>query len=544
MGDCRLRIVFAKAVITEEIQECLLDCQDKHTGISSNDHVSVSVTRMYSADTTVREVVESTTALWKLYSANAPFELWDCTIHPPKVITDWPMQQFPDLTGAKSKTLQAAGYFPSGMWMVVPRNFDPSKLSNANYDDTQYNRQQRDLPSSGKVEFKDASLLGGNSKPLPSQVMESVRRRFEEDDRLEQVQSLEALKRRRENQEQERRRRRERAAKLDHRIQLLEAQSSDKNKKVSDQVRRMLVKSRATGEKKLKQQDRLYFECLLDRGNEDDEDSALIREFRYFSPQDTFAKIASSFSLPPQKHNLANTEVLVKRNFENMEEYRRLPVTMRIYEAISGKYLTGDLDTIVVRWFSEYTDATPSILEDKIQQTAPVVDMADAAEPGHSPTIPPSNTSAAEESEGEVKDDALEALVLVMETKMNKGKKSKKPSAAALRVRNMQIKSKAIGDAKRIPKIDDRFFLEVVLVDKTAGKASSSFCFLANKDPLDRILQTIADGSKSNEWDFLVSRVDGDTTLYKRITDISIQLSEASAKGILYSFDRIILCHK
>ena len=108
----------------------------------------------------------------------------------------------------------------------------------------------------------------------------------------------------------------------------------------------------------------------------------------------------------------------------------------------------------------------------------------------------------------------------------------------------MQIKSKAIGDAKRIPKVEDRFFLEVVLIDKASGKATGSFQYLAKSDPLDRLLRSMdVQNQLSGDWDFLVPQ--GDNSMhYKRILDPSIALASAAEQGMVQSFDRLVLSPK
>ena len=526
MGECRIRIILAKELL-------LTDSQGR-----------ISIARTYSADTTVREAAENTNEVWELYSSKVDFQLWDCTVHPPKNITDWPVGQFSQVTGPKSKTLQDAGWFPSGIWMVLPTHINPSQFSNADYEDFQYNQQQPgELISSGKVQFADSSLMDGSTEPLPSQVMASVSKRFQADAKATETQVNDARALRLLNQVNERKRRIDRAAKLDQRIERLEAMSSEKTKKVSNQVRRMLVKSRATGDKRLEQKDRLYFECLVDNGTEDE---ALDREFRFFSPQDTFARVGSSFEWRRKEKAHTNVEVLVKRSLETGEEYRRLPVTMRLYEALSGKFLKGDLDTIIVRWVPEGSNATPSVHDldfenDSIQEVETIgADVDDGDSLGNQKSHAISSIGPADNSVEDyaIEDKDLTDAIIKMDAANNK--KPNKVSATSNKVRNMLMKSKASGDSKRIPTIEDRFFLEVVLIDKATRHASSKFYFLADRDPLDRILQLI-NSSSTDSWEFLVRIPHGDDAWYKRIEDTSIQLSEAATQGILNSFDRLIL---
>ncbi len=543
MGDCRIQIIIAKDLLLKENQNSILSKIAFHNDVTiSETKTSICWSRVFSADTTIREVAEGTPDLWLLYTSslnNLPFQLWDCTIHPPKDISDWPTELFPEQTGPKSKTLQDAGCFPSGMWMVLPSGITPSQFKNADYDDVQYNRKDGVVESLGKVEFTDPSLRKNTSiKPLPSHVMASVTRRFDIEDEMFQAQAEQARVSRLVNQQHLRKRQQERVAKLDRRIQQLEQQSSEKNKKVSDQVRRMLVKSRATGDKRLKLQDRLYFECFLDKGSE----KALVREFRFFSPQDTFATIASSFDGP--KNNQVNVEVLTKRKVGGKEDYGRFPVAMRVYEAIGEKFLTTDqVDILIIRWYEgDNTDATPSILDKgDYGGNDSIVTQGSSADAEMPDPFAQEDVDLPTHLEGEqIIDKAMAAAIETMDEINSKGKKAKKGSTAATKVRNMQIKSKATGDSKRIQKMEDRFFLEVVQIDSVTRIATSSFRFLANMDPIERVIQNVSASASVTDWEFLVP-LEEESMSYTKLQDTSIALRDASEKGILKPFDRLIL---
>jgi hypothetical protein len=139
------------------------------------------------------------------------------------------------------------------------------------------------------------------------------------------------------------------------------------------------------------------------------------------------------------------------------------------------------------------------------------------------------------------KDVSLTETIKAMDDANSKGKKPKKNSAAAMKVRNMQIKSKAKGDVKRIPKVENRFFLEVVMIGN-AGTATSSFQFLAKTDLIERLLQNVASKTPPSEWDFLVPT--SESNKYETISNTSMPLAEAEENGILKSFERIILRSK
>jgi hypothetical protein len=102
----------------------------------------------------------------------------------------------------------------------------------------------------------------------------------------------------------------------------------------------------------------------------------------------------------------------------------------------------------------------------------------------------------------------------------------------------MQIKSKAKGDAKRVSKMENRFFLEVVLVQ--GGTATSSYQFLAKTDSIERLLQNISSSTASSDYDFVVPSSESDNS-YNRIEETTMKLEDAEANNVLKCFDRIIL---
>ena len=520
MGFCRMRVSISRQLVGEERDE-------------SREH---DFTRTYAADTTIREVAEDVEPLWSLISSKAEIGLWDCTYHPPKDITDWPTKEYPDHLGPKSRTLHDAGCFPSGIWLVLPKGVHPSQASKTDYDDYQYNNQRSMQQSkiqapknAPPISFTDSNLA--SSKPLPSQLMNSITKRFKTEEANEPSDKQAKLLRR-QNQERQRQTEQERAQKLEFRIKKLEEESSKKNKSVSEQVRKMLVKSRATGNISLKMQDRIYFQCLLDDGTD------IKMDYRYFSPQDTFAKIPSAF---PSLGN--NSEVLIRRSSDDQGRvHKRLPVTMRLYEAMAHSFLTDQVDTLVIRWFQDGDEPTSSILEEKeAAASANDVNMVDAEV-----AVSDEKTDASAlhvvkrpmEGGAQVEDEELTEAIRIMDEENSKGKKPKKKSTASDKVRNMQIKSKAKGDAKRVPKMENRFFLEVVLVQ--GGTAILSYQFLAKTDSIERLLQNISSSTASSDYDFLVPSSQSDNS-YNRIEETTMKLEDAAANNVLKCFDRILL---
>lgn len=745
MGDCRIRIVIAKSllsllpqsdVINEEkhhlpstngtgnvSDNIILQSQQRNSSIgtgtsihvvANDDNQVLSTVNLYSADTTIREVIEGNTILWKLYSFYGtasgtnqlqssstststsssssltvpivPFNLWDCTLHPPQNITTWPLNDYPNLSGPKSLTLHSAGWFPSGTLLAIPSSRSKDSTDNHDetdydddddnvqllsqwlhppgsgttgsvYDDVQYNTIRRNNNSTNshinnqatRVEFKSSSFNQAQQQqqhkqehianlPLPSQVMASVANRFRTEgdsgNNNKSHEEEEAIALRRRNKQQRIEKEQQRMSKLEQRIAILEQQqlqnkktnneetttrknSNNNNKPVSDQVLKMLIKSRATGDTNLKMRDRIYFQSLLlfDDIDDDNDNDGVTRNngpsstgkvYRYFSPQDTFAKIANTFGGRDDdsiNKNNSNKEVLcrvqkMKRTTSPLKEqdnqgpisrpnnvegtiidcyvYRRFPMAMRVYEAISDGYLTNDNDssqvnTLIVRWYKHPHDATPSILEQEQQQNDDDDDDNSIVEGVDTPVEPyipiTDDMTAIEEGslphdmtgDGCFEDSTLLEAISVLDG--TKGKKSSSSSAAIVKVRQMKMKSKAKGDTKRIPKAENRFFLEVVVVERVSNNGTdggrggginvtSDYYFMARTDPLGRILQYVVLPSGSSgsttttattvteEWEFLVLQDDGK---FRPVRNVSVSLEEAEDQGIIKSFDRIIL---
>ena len=616
MGDCRVRIVIAKSLFGSLSDDLTKYCDGSDSSArSASNAKSVSFVRMHSADTTVREVVEENKLLKMLYfgigstsqisseeskttaEVTSEFSLWDCTLNPPRDITSWPNQDFPDLQGPKSKTLHAAGLFPSGTWMAIPKGVTPNAFSDYDsnaYVDVQYNSSRGDktenTDSAKRVEFNDPTLnISGstNSIPLPSQVMETVSNRFaaeERDEEMRQSSEASVATLRRPNAQQRARKELQRAAKLDQRIAMLEEQSNDKKsnkkKKVSDQVLRMLVKSRATGDKNLKERDRLYFQCLilLDDTNDNTVVSAndkLSKEYRYFSPQDTFAKIANSFSNSrPKENKEIFNEVLCRRSTKHTEDgpeasplFGRFPVTMRVYEAQSEGYLSLSEnisnyfeDMLIIRWYKDREDATPLIqdlatfdtnLKDEtddsnMSENNDKMVLEDAAKT--TPASTPMEVDEKMETENEdsvasttFEDPELTDIIRGMDEENKNGPKkalSAKKSAAALKVRQMKMKSKAKGNKKL--KMEDRIFLEFVFIAEVGKKPVCESHFLSKNDTIERILRCVGTGTIGtvNDWEFLVPE---EGSRYRPIATTSILLKEAIEQETLKSFERIII---
>jgi hypothetical protein len=576
MGVCRIKIVVAKSLFPPPEDDATL---------SSSKIATLSFVALYSSDTTIREVLQENVVVWDVITQNnnnSPLEeycrLWDCTTYPCVDITPWPVTDFPDLQGPKSKTLFSAGWFPSGTILIIPHHLSPNQFSELpDYEDMQYkNRSDTNIATTTnnvKLEFQDPVLRhhanSWNNQLLPSHVVASVVHRFDNDHDTTQsnvndseIQArLLQQKQQQHKREQQRQKEKDRAAKLEARIKRLEEEqqqvANEKNKTVSEQVWRMLVKSRATGDRNLKMMDRLYFHCVVLR----DDNDMVAKEYRYFSPQDTFAKIAGTFTT-----NLGNDvrcEVLCRQTInscnirdiateKNQVVYRRFPVAMRVYEAVARGYLTEPshgVETIVIRIHSDWEDLTPCVLDyiqeeesDRARKRSDDDAMVLIPESFQNGSSQHNDVTTAQDPTSDFEDSDLAHVIKTLDNRNDDRKQNiKKLSTATIKVKQMKIKSKAKGDTKRISNMQDRFFIELVVVSKNDGLATSAYYFLGKTDPLERILQFCYNGDCKSQvgWDFLVPT--DNENCFRHITNTSMTTHAIEDQGILKSFGRLIL---
>ena len=319
----------------------------------------------------------------------------------------------------------------------------------------------------------------------PSQVLQSVTERHPTNN--EDTERQRALQVRHQRRREKQAREAARHATLEDRIRQL-GSSKKSNKAVSQQVRRMLIKSRCTGSSSLKMHDRVYLHIVIVQGDDDTKE-----DFRYFSQQDTVARVVSIVAKVPLPQE---AELLIRKANDGSEAvFRRLPLVMRLYEAMAEKYIE-EVDSVVIRCYTPPQD----------EPTSSITDM----EGQHSDTEMEVDNDTAVVESGEQKiassgavSDALE-MVSVDTDMYNRiakaiaamdddasAKSKKKASSTSAKVRAMLMKSKAKGDAKRVPKMDDRFFIELVVVNDSGGQcaASVSPVFLAKSDLVERILR-------------------------------------------------------
>ena len=638
MGDCRLRVLVAK-----ELQGggSVVDGEPPGNNDSINDGSNSNgrwrtFLKTVSADATVREVMEDLVA-----EAGTRFDdvsFWDCTSHPARDVTTWPTHEFPDLSGPKSKTAYNAGWFPSGELQIVPRGeaavtSEMQQLVDVQYNDT--SRQTGQLfgdsfagQPTRRVELLSTATLDPSQrnldKPMPSELMRSVETRFE-GDTLSSLTTTEAIRVRQERKRDRTVAERERNKRLEDRIQKVRL-SASKGKKASATVQKMLIKSRCRGSKNLKQQDRVFLRLVFfnDHTTYSDANDTTINtvhpgivnstaddvvreDYRYFSRQDTVARVmswaqnndnvtagtgngttANSSRTNDDSTSVMEIEILVRVASQSGSEiYRRLPVTLRLYEAIE-KGLLHDVDDVMVRRYDPSTSSpVPSALIDvqseaemetkqaveatvdeirlvptDIQETSTssttaTMKVAPADTSGTAVnlattatttiTVPESpdndaapNTSDLHTPSGSLSDKDKDTIRVVL-ANLDSTKSAKKKSKTSLKVKSMLMKSKAKGDKKRTAQMQDRFFFELVVVrldDESNGVVDfHSPVFLSRRDTIGRVVNEFLSGiNGTHQGMFMASKGDG---LLVDIAD-SARLEDSAKDGSIEEFGRVV----
>jgi hypothetical protein len=624
MGDCRIRVQASIALIRRlgrQTSESSASSASATTGSAGRDdaHTSADVpdptavllleAKNWASDATIRELMEELSIPASLVAtafgskaneqstgAEVPSlrvldlleshaaKLWDCTRFPPVDITSWSLILYPDHVGLKSRTLYDAGWFPSGTLLLLPyEQSSPSTSSkDALHDDPQYNRV---VPTSAADPSRRVELQGsmaavtgnGASRPPPSQVMAAVSCRFASDSvENEPMRDAAALAERAKNRATKRAAEESRLQKLEDRIRKLDEDhlKSTKNKTVSDQVQRMLIKSRASGRSDLKVRDRFYLRCLVDDGI-----STKTEEFRYFSHQDTVGRILSSFfcSTKPM------SELLVRRQ----KSYRRLPVLSRVCELVANNHLS-EFDRVVVRWYDPTIDDGPtSSVDDNTDVCDTVAEQAPEANKSRNHLTPASDSDRQEREHpavnGETTHDGPSPTAPLASTRTDldrqlhdalamhdqgtkqgkaaqRSKSAAASSAASIKVRQMQMKGRAVGDKKRVAKDHDRFYVELVTVvvddavddssEATIRVVESTAVFMARTDPISRLFRDCVrsdivptSGSTLAHIDLYVPNpsTTADTApSFRRIEDSTATFADAERDGVVKCFDRVV----
>lgn len=186
------------------------------------------------------------------------------------------------------------------------------------------------------------------------------------------------------------------------------SKKAKKNKKVSDQVKKMLIKSRAEGNKKIRAEDRIYLDVVLfdvtkvksakdgdDSGNRNENGSEIdgcggsaaegilgdeskqverfmSSSYMFFSRVATVGKLISTRTGSSANFRDIGAELLVLTSPSNECEgaedsmvYRRLPPTLPLHEAESRGYFKN-FGRVIVRVFKADVDAISNCYTESI----------------------------------------------------------------------------------------------------------------------------------------------------------------------------------
>ncbi|GAX17553.1 hypothetical protein FisN_18Lh203 [Fistulifera solaris] len=496
MGDCQIRIQYD--VVLETTNE-----------VAKGREMKTLTDQSFASDSTVHELL-----LAFQINGNSVLQLiledkvclWDFTVYPPVNIT----KQFDATT-----TLFTASWFPSARLQILPMGKAPVTASSNAYDDEPDNI----LEAYDTIQYvsRSGQVLSGRDKP--SQLLQSAI-----DTSVSQEDENSARIIRNEYRQRSVLRQKESLERLHKRIQNLEQKSG----KTSVQVRKMLIKSRATGRQNLI--DRIHFKCYVVLDDGEMEQSG--EQYRFFSPQDTAGKVVESFS---QNCGARRGELLVATK---PGVYLRLPTLMRLYEAREANYVE-DFMTVVIRFYDTgLCLESPSIEEG---------DRASARDEQTSTDIAPMTTFTAldkQEVSAPVNASAktltklpqLTAALTALDSKSKNGGLSKPKTTTVDKVKQMQMKAKAKGDGKRV-KLPDRFYFELVVVSKDCQIDKAEPVFMAKSDPLSRIPRDYV----AAPGRLLVQRDADSGAFFEMIDDTSIRFEDAVSKGVLTSFGRIII---
>ena len=423
--------------------------------------------------------------------------------------------------------------------------------------------------------------FNGN-KPLPSQVFASVAQRFLPEELHEAAQERFSTASQKKILTQV-----ERSAKLDALIQSLDEKAAkstgnQKQANITSQVRRMLLKSRSEGDKKLRPEDRFFLEVVVITEAGDDNVSCMAESmassmYRFFSRVATVGRVASSCSarVPSAAgREQPAVEFLVKRKAENDDatRYWRLPNTMPLHEC-EGRGFLEQFEQIVIRRFSpEHFDsdtisgATTSILD-----MTKDLDVSALEEKVASGTPQDGEGSCSDGKEmstqdnfrpaGDISDiernrfSRIERAVNGLEAK---GCTSKRNSSTSEKVRQILIKSRAKGD-RRWPD-NDRYYLHVVRIDDFDNQMDDSntvpavasfyqFYSINSEKAADVIASVCKDDNISGVSSELLAAMRGKVesmdsaapaVSYYRISD-GMTLNDADSKGFLKQFSQVIV---
>ncbi|EED87623.1 predicted protein [Thalassiosira pseudonana CCMP1335] len=564
-----------------------------------------SASRVISADASLADMMDyiisilssdNNTAKCKVLSR---LSIIDISYHPPKVITDT-IRQFNEYSGPKSKTLIRMGWFPSGKLVVLrspPLGIEGgAKAENTEerllerfvewqsrnvlqHEETVYNTAEakskgnRSTERAGDgVQWVGTGAKTTAQKLKPTDIFSAVEQRFDQDDTLLQQQQQQTTK-----AKSKRRTEQQRTQRLDSILRNLKQSKMSKNKKVSHQVRTMLLKSRSEGNKKLRMEDRFHLEVV--RLEDCTDISGGATEYRFFSRQTTAGKVASTMT--PSLGSAKAAEFLVSCSAKSTtsddvrettnNRYRRLPNTMSLHDAQEAGWIE-EFDVVMIRIYSlhkgdgEGYGQSKSVLDpdseeekegeekegglavaemelDVVNATSEIEMGGVSSSTEHQPTV--AETSNANEIDTEQSTQLQLRLHAIFNADDNSDKPMKKKKKGSKQVQNMLIKSKASGNA--LIKQEDRVYLDVVVFhgDGHDNEITSSYRFFTKQTAVQQVVSVCTSdtdgGSDDKEIEFIVQQSVNNTKIVYRRLPPTITMGDAMQKKLVQCFDRVLI---
>ena len=484
--------------------------------------------------------------------------VYDCTLHPPFDITNM-LNTYTDDSGPRSKTLQSMGFFPSGKLVLFETGDEITKKEiltyNAHFDDENVEYNKLDKAECSEVKDAKVILTGDLSKagknPLPSDLLNAVSNRFDTIETEKAPLENGALKLR-----QTRRTEKERCELLDKRLKELDAKcasSSKKKKNLSDQVKKMLIKSRAEGDKKrLRMEDRFHLETVLwlERGDGTG-DELTSSKYKFYSRVENVGKVISSRTKETQVGQNQSAELLVSSSHVDdaciKPTIARLPNTMTLHDAESKGYVK-EFCRVIIRVFDignespEYLHKETNVSSSFENKKKKISDHLNSCI--DEITYTDKNISNSVKQVASFSSPFLSKIVSSLDKKNTK----KAKSSTSEKVRKMVLRGKAKG-SKSIRE-EDRFYLEVILVDEEGNHmklSSVQIIYISKHTRSERILSCITWPTDTENKCIEILIPDKDSidatneSLQYLHLPLDIILNDAENIGYLKSYGRIIL---
>ena len=465
------------------------------------------------------------------------------------------------------------GWYPSGKLVILARESEKEEVDVMkefiewqrrhvfNEEEFGYN-----IPAAIAINVDSASTKAGVqwtgstddaniAEVKPTDIFTAVQNRFDQ----EQLNQHQTVGQATTQQKKKKRTEQQRHDRLDNILSNLKTKN-----KTSIQVRIMLIKSRAVGNKQLRMEDRFHLEIV--RIDDTNEEKSGKSDFRFYSRHSTAGKVASSVAGSLGQDKAA--EFLVAVSYGGKKKYRRLPSTMSLHDAECGGWL-NEFDMVLIRIYSIYTTSVDEV-DSKVGPSKSFCDAESDCESatddsnGNNMEVETHENDAisgvcpTEATTDPTKVIASQATNICIQHKIQSifklaeagdianPNKPKKKKTVSKQVQNMIIKSKARGNTK--VKQEDRVYLEIIVFqDNDAEVLASSLCasywFFEKRKTVGFIIESL-DLSKNNEVEFIVqpNNVNGSCK------DESFQtlppektITEVMKVGLLSNFDHVII---